>query len=87
MSREKNDAQSQYLFTVNPALAGYYPKWVDELAADATVEGSIPLSPAKAVWSKAKAGKAKAAEQMKSLPHTAPALPRSQPSRPENVRE
>jgi hypothetical protein len=41
MSSKKNDAQPQYLFTVNPALAGYYPKWVDELADDATVEGSM----------------------------------------------
>lgn len=41
MPSKKNDAQPQYLFTANPALAGYYPKWVDNLAEDATLEGSM----------------------------------------------
>ena len=38
---KKNDAQPLYLFKANPALAGYYPRWVDNLAEDATLEGSM----------------------------------------------
>lgn len=41
MSLEKNDVQPQYLTKGDPALIGYYPKWVDNLADDATLEGSM----------------------------------------------
>ena len=37
----KGDVPPQYLGSGNPALAGYYPKWVDNLADDATLEGSM----------------------------------------------
>jgi hypothetical protein len=42
----KNDALSQeatprYLVSGNPALAEYYPAWLDNLADDVTVEGSM----------------------------------------------
>lgn len=38
---EKESAQPLYLFKANRTLAGYYPKWVDNLAEDATLEGSM----------------------------------------------
>ena len=38
---QKNDVQPQYLTKGDPALIGYYPKWVDNLADDATLEGSM----------------------------------------------
>src|SRR6478735_7815161 len=31
----------QYLGSGDPALKGYYPAWVNNIAADATVEGSM----------------------------------------------
>ena len=37
----KGEAIPQYLGSGDPALVGYYPKWVDNLADDATVEGSM----------------------------------------------
>ena len=37
----KGDVLPQYLGSGDPALTGYYPKWVDNLAADATLEGSM----------------------------------------------
>jgi hypothetical protein len=37
----KGNATAQYLAHGDPALQGYYPAWVDNLAADATVEGSM----------------------------------------------
>jgi hypothetical protein len=41
MSIEKSDFQPQYLTKADPPLIGYYPKWVDNLADDATLEGSM----------------------------------------------
>ena len=41
MANKKNDVQPQYLGSGNPALVGYYPKWVDNLADDVTLEGSM----------------------------------------------
>ena len=41
MAVKKSDVQPQYLGSGNPALVGYYPKWVDKLAEDATLEGSM----------------------------------------------
>jgi hypothetical protein len=41
LTAKKDNAQPLYLFKANPALAGYYPKWVDNLAEDATLEGSM----------------------------------------------
>jgi hypothetical protein len=41
MSIKKSDAQPLCLGSGNPALVGYYPKWVDNLADDATLEGSM----------------------------------------------
>jgi hypothetical protein len=35
------DVRPSYLFTAEPALKNYYPKWLDILAADATLEGSM----------------------------------------------
>jgi hypothetical protein len=35
------DVPAQYLGSGDPALKGYYPAWVDNLADDATVEGSM----------------------------------------------
>jgi len=31
----------QYLGSGDPALKGYYPAWLNNIAADATVEGSM----------------------------------------------
>ena len=35
------NVRPSYYFSVNPALKDYYPKWVDNLAEDATLEGSM----------------------------------------------
>lgn len=40
MSTE-NNVLAQYLVRGDPALKDYYPAWVDNLADDATVEGSM----------------------------------------------
>jgi hypothetical protein len=40
MSIESN-AYAMYQGSGDPALADYYPAWVDNLAADATLEGSL----------------------------------------------
>jgi hypothetical protein len=37
----KSDVLPQYLGSGDPALKNYYPKWLDNLAEDATVEGSM----------------------------------------------
>ena len=37
----KADVLPQYLRRGDPALKDYYPAWVDNIAADATVEGSM----------------------------------------------
>jgi len=37
----KGEVLPQYLGSGDPALVGYYPKWVDNLADDATLEGSM----------------------------------------------
>lgn len=37
----KGDVLPQYLGSGDPVLTGYYPKWVDNLADDATLEGSM----------------------------------------------
>ena len=37
----KSDMLAQYLGSGDPALKDYYPAWVDKLADDATVEGSL----------------------------------------------
>jgi hypothetical protein len=37
----KGDVLAQYLGSGNPALADYYPAWLDNMADDATVEGSL----------------------------------------------
>jgi hypothetical protein len=37
----KGDVFAQYLGSGNPALADYYPAWLDNMADDATVEGSL----------------------------------------------
>jgi hypothetical protein len=36
-----SDVRPSYLYTAEPALKNYYPKWLDNLAADATLEGSM----------------------------------------------
>jgi hypothetical protein len=46
MSVQSNDAQTpeatpRYLVSGDPALADYYPAWLDNLADDVTVEGSM----------------------------------------------
>jgi hypothetical protein len=40
MSR-KADVLPQYLVGGNPALKDYYPRWLDNMADDVTVEGSM----------------------------------------------
>jgi hypothetical protein len=35
------DPLAQYLGPGDPMLAGYYPRWLDNLADDATLEGSL----------------------------------------------
>jgi hypothetical protein len=37
----KGDVFAQYLGRGDPALADYYPAWLDNMADDATVEGSL----------------------------------------------
>src|SRR5215475_11760495 len=37
----KGNVPPTYLEGGNPALTNYYPKWLDNLADDATVEGSL----------------------------------------------
>ena len=37
----KGDVLAQYLDHGDPALADYYPAWLDNMADDATVEGSL----------------------------------------------
>ena len=37
----KENVLPQYLGSGDPALKGYYPAWVDNMADDATVEGSM----------------------------------------------
>jgi hypothetical protein len=37
----KDDVLAQYQCRGDPALASYYPKWLDNIANDATVEGSM----------------------------------------------
>ena len=37
----ENNARALYLESGDPALADYYPVWVDNLAPDAAVEGSL----------------------------------------------
>ena len=37
----KSDAPPQYLGSGDPALKNYYPAWVNNIADDATVEGSM----------------------------------------------
>jgi hypothetical protein len=37
----ESEVRPSYLYSVNPALKDYYPKWVDNLAKDATLEGSM----------------------------------------------
>jgi hypothetical protein len=37
----ETEARPSYVFSPNPALKGYYPKWVDNLAENATLEGSM----------------------------------------------
>jgi len=37
----KSNLLPQYLATGDPALKNYYPAWLDNMAADATVEGSM----------------------------------------------
>src|SRR5215467_11081430 len=37
----KGDVVPQYLGSCDPALKDYYPAWLDNLADDATVEGSM----------------------------------------------
>ena len=41
MSIKDDDVVAQYLGHGDPALADYYPAWLDNLADDATVEGSL----------------------------------------------
>jgi hypothetical protein len=36
-----NEIRPSYLYTAEPALKNYYPKWLDHLAADVTLEGSM----------------------------------------------
>jgi hypothetical protein len=38
---EKGPARAAYLEWGPPALTGYYPKWLDNMADDATLEGSL----------------------------------------------
>jgi len=35
------DIRPSYLYSAEPALKNYYPKWLDILAPDATLEGSM----------------------------------------------
>jgi hypothetical protein len=35
------EAHPSYLYSAGPALKNYYPKWLDHLASDATLEGSM----------------------------------------------
>jgi len=37
----KNEVLPEYLGSGDPALKNYYPPWVDKMADDATVEGSM----------------------------------------------
>jgi hypothetical protein len=37
----KDSVLGAYLGNGDPALTGYYPAWLDNLADDATVEGSL----------------------------------------------
>ena len=37
----KGNVRATYLGSGGPALTGYYPAWLDNLADDATVEGSL----------------------------------------------
>jgi hypothetical protein len=37
----KSDVRAQYLGSGDPALKNYYPAWLDNMADDATVEGSM----------------------------------------------
>ena len=37
----KGDVPAQYLGSGDPALANYYPAWLDNMADNATVEGSL----------------------------------------------
>ena len=37
----KGEVLPQYLGSGNPALVGYYPAWVDNMADDAILEGSL----------------------------------------------
>ena len=37
----KGDVQAQYLGSGDPALKNYYPAWLDNMADDATLEGSM----------------------------------------------
>ena len=37
----KTDVPAQYLASGDPALKNYYPTWLDNMADDATVEGSM----------------------------------------------
>ena len=36
-----NDPAAQYMRSGDPALKDYYPAWVDNMAENATVEGSL----------------------------------------------
>jgi hypothetical protein len=37
----ETQAQPSYFFGGNPAIEDYYPKWLDNLSEDATLEGSM----------------------------------------------
>ena len=37
----KGNVLAQYLGSGDPALKNYYPAWLDNMAGDATVEGSM----------------------------------------------
>ena len=37
----KGTARPAYIGTDEPSLSGYYPKWMDSMADDATLEGSL----------------------------------------------
>ena len=37
----KGNVLATYLGSGDPTLTGYYPAWLDNLADDATVEGSL----------------------------------------------
>jgi hypothetical protein len=36
-----SEVRPSYLYSAEPALQNYYPRWLDNLAADATLEGSM----------------------------------------------